>query len=123
MDNVYKDGKKVEPIAEKVNELGSSEYKSPTIDTSKETKEVAHELSLRPFRELFNLSNSDYDGKLEQIINWAKKGNNDTNEAIMKIENLSYKLGSPSVGESKLEHLYRRVKILESLGAIADGEF
>lgn len=119
----YINGKKVEPKVEKETGLGSDNYKSPAVDNSKETREVAHELSMRPFREIFNLSNSDNDVKLQEIITWAKKGTKETDEAIMKIENLSYKLGSPNMGESKLEHLYRRVRILESLGAIADGDF
>lgn len=119
----YIDGKKVEPVIEKETGFGSEDYKSPVADTSKETREVAHELSMRPYRDFFNIPNEMYDSKLEEIISWAKQGNGSLEESLSKLDNLSSKMGSPSLGESKLEHLYRRVKILQSLSAIANGEF
>jgi hypothetical protein len=111
-------GKKVEVVET------PKEFKSPVSDTSKETREVAHELSMRPYREFFNIEGNGYDQKLEEIIKWAKpNGKVSLDEALQKLSNLESKLGTPNLGEGKLDSLYRRVKILQSLGAIADGVF
>jgi len=110
MSDTFIDGQKSIP---KVNE--SVEMPSTGIS---ETVDTVKELKLRPYREILNVEadNPQENEKLEYILKWANPNSKGKPEEVLdKIRQLNLKVGEGNLGESKLDKIYKFVRIYKTI--------
>lgn len=87
------------------------EEKPQTTQTNQPTHEVSH-LSLA---QRFNVENpsKEEEGKLSEIWNYVRQnsGKSEITDLIWEVMHLENQLGTPRVGESRLDRVYRYCKL------------
>lgn len=105
---------------QKVIEAPEKPETSIKTTNSEPNEDVVQELKMQPYREYFGTRPIE-DSKLEDIIEWVNRdGKKSNEEALQDIKRISGKLGSPKMGETELEKVWRQITILKSFITMAE---
>lgn len=110
MADIFIGGKNQGPATE-----ARPEAREPDFATDVSQTDVAKELALKPYQLFFDGISPEQGEKLTFLLRQLNPNHKlEAPEVIAKMRKIEARLGSPNLGESRLERVYRYVKLVST---------